>query len=359
MQNTLLSDQELERYRKHIHLPWVGLKGQASLKQAKVLCVGVGGLGSSALYYLAAAGVGTIGLLDHDQVELSNLQRQILYQTTDVGQLKVLAAKRQLLALNEHLHIITHPVYLSVENAERILSFYDIVVDCSDNYATRYLVNDCCVYLNKPFVYASLFESIGQCAFFDSTQGPCFRCLFREAPKVGVPNCTQTGVLGALPGLLGTIQATEVLKYFLHQGDLLLGRLLRVDVLTMTFNILKFEKDQTCSCCVSHTVMPHLTETISADELKNKLKLNEPIFLLDVRTHAERSIAHIGGLHIPLALLPTTLHQLNKTDPIVVYCQAGVRSLEAVALLKQHGFQSVRSLVGGLKAMGRHIILEG
>ncbi|EKD74216.1 MAG: hypothetical protein ACD_45C00031G0003 [uncultured bacterium] len=344
-----LSERERTRYMQHLQLASMGLSGQLKLKNAKVLCIGAGGLASPLLLYLAAAGVGTIGIVDHDQVALSNLQRQILYTENDIGKQKTDIAKKTLLALNPHITVNLYPYYLDHTYAEELIAQYDIVADCSDNYETRYLVNDSCFTLKKPFVYASIYEYAGQCATFHTINGPCFRCLFREAPVHALPNCRETGVLSVLPGLLGTIQATEVLKFILAHGDLLIGRLLSVDILKMQFKTLNFSKDSTCPLCSSHQKkIDNLT--ISVQALQTATAMGNEIVLLDVRTLPERTEFNIGGLWIPIDELPKRLQELDPTQNIVVYCRSGTRSQYAVALLKKEHFKQVRSLVGGMKA---------
>lgn len=344
-----LTNDELARYSQQIKLLNIGMEGQTTLKNASVLCIGAGGLASPLLLYLAAAGVGTIGIVDDDKVELSNLQRQVLYQTKDIGQPKPQMAKETLYQLNPHIHVNLYPARLSPNNAKTWIAKYDMVVDCSDNFTTRYLVNDTCYRLNKPFVFASINQFAGQCATFIGQKSPCFRCLFPAAPSPDlVPDCNTAGVLGVLPGLLGMIQATEVLKYLLGMGELLIGRLLCVDALSMRFKEYTFRKNNDCLLCVHDSV--DLPPLISAKELQVLLKDNKKMILVDVRTPSERDVFHIGGKLIPLAELPGRLTELNPDDDIIVYCHLGQRSLLALDILKKASFSRVRSLEGGVKA---------
>ena len=302
------------------------------------------------LLYLAAAGVGTLGIIDHDVLEVSNLQRQVLYKTEALGQPKAHLAKLALLDLNPHIQVNAYPYYFDSSNAMNYCAKYDIIADCSDNYATRYLANEVCVALKKPFVYASIFEFTGQCAFFyPRDEEPCFRCLFRTMPNSNErPNCAETGVLGVLPGLLGTIQATEILKYLLNQGTLLEGKLLLVDLLKMVFKTFSFSKDKTCPECSKEGVP--MQQTITARDLKQTLETHPALCLVDVRSALEHAQFNIGGLLLPLDELPNHLSELNPEAEIVVYCERGMRSERAAAFLRQHQFQKVRSLEGGMQA---------
>jgi len=361
-ERTPLSAAELSRYAKHIKLAHIGLDGQIKLKQARVLCVGAGGLGSPLLLYLAAAGVGTIGIVDDDVVQLDNLQRQILYQSNHVDVKKVLQAKNQLNALNPHIHIEIYPQRLTLANAAELITQYDIVADCSDNFATRYLVNDVCFYLKKPFVSASISQFEGQCTFFLGSEAPCYRCLFPALPAMQtMVDCATAGVLGVLPGILGTIQATEILKWILQIGDLLTGRLLMIDALKMQFREIQFQKNPECELCVYKKpldllALPESCDSlngISVQELKAWFDSNKDIQLLDVRTAQENEMNNIGGILIPLSELSHRLNELNTQKPIVVYCQSGKRSLQALKILSERDFKSIRYLQGGLNEWDR------
>jgi molybdopterin/thiamine biosynthesis adenylyltransferase/rhodanese-related sulfurtransferase len=350
-----LDMSERARYSQQIKLSEIGLAGQIKLKQARVLCIGAGGLASSLLLYLAAAGVGTIGIVDDDKIELSNLQRQILYNTNHIGSKKIEVASQVIADLNPELDILSYPVRLNTTNAQELISLYDIVVDCSDNFATRYIVNDICYSLNKPFVFASIFQFKGQCSLFTGNRGPCYRCLFpMHSVSTILPDCSEGGVLGVLPGILGVIQATEALKYLLNLGELLTGRLLTVNILTMQFREFKISRDPECQVCQSDdqkkVAYGAANDIISVEELRKQLEKDNNLTLLDVRSLEEREEYHIGGEIIPLPELASRLAELNPLDNIVVYCHLGQRSLYAVELLKKAKFHSVKSLAGGLKA---------
>lgn len=345
----LLGTDELARYAQQIKLPLIGIDGQTKLRKARVLCVGAGGLASPLLLYLAAAGVGFLGIIDDDRVEVSNLQRQILYNTNDIGKMKATQAQQTLSTLNPHVDITIYPYRMTHSNAEEIISKYDIIADCSDNFTTRYLINDACFRANKPVVFASIHQFRGQCSTIYPHQG-CFRCLFPNIPEVeALPRCDVGGVLGVLPGLLGTIQATEVLKYIIGMGELLIGRFLSIDVLSLQWSEFSWSKNPDCELCV-HDRIKHVCEEISVAELKDRMQGSTPPFLLDVRTSKEHAIFNIGGMLIPLQELPERLHELNSQAEIVVYCHLGQRSLHAIELLKKAHFSHVRSLAGGLKA---------
>jgi sulfur-carrier protein adenylyltransferase/sulfurtransferase len=371
-----LSHNEIARYSRHLILPEVGMEGQQKLKAAKVLCVGTGGLGAPLTYYLAAAGVGTIGLVDFDVVDESNLQRQIIHSTADVGRPKIDSAAEKLQALNPHLKIVKHETMLTSENALGIIKDYDIVADGTDNFPTRYLVNDACVLSgNKPNAYASIFRFEGQASVFATEDGPCYRCLYPEPPPPGlVPSCAEGGVLGILPGLLGVIQATEVIKLILSKGDSLVGRLLLVDSLGMKFRELKLRKNPDCPVCgknptvtklidyqqfcgiapepkaapVNGTPMQNGIPQISAVELKKRLDNKDDIFVLDVREPHEYQIANLGAKLIPLGELPARAGELDKEREIIVHCRSGARSQKAAEFLAQNGFKRVWNLAGGI-----------
>lgn len=374
----LLTPKEIERYSRQIVMPELAMEGQEKLKSAKVLLLGAGGLGSPISLYLAAAGIGTLGIVDFDNVSYSNLQRQVLYASEDVGMSKVETAKAKLAAINPNVEIITYNIKLTSENALDIIRDYDIVADGSDNFATRYLVNDTCVLLKKPVVYGSILRFEGQVSFFDSAYGPCYRCLYPEPPAAGeVPSCEEGGVIGVLPGIIGSIQANEVIKYIIGKGELLSGRLLTLDALKMKFKELKFEKNSECSVCGTRPTITELidyeefcgtkkrqnnfedmTNEITAAELKRKIDNKEKVFLLDVREQYESDIATIGGKLIPVNSLPYRFGEITcgKDDEIVVYCHIGVRSAYAVEYLRdQHGYKNVKTLLGGIEAWSLEI----
>jgi molybdopterin/thiamine biosynthesis adenylyltransferase/rhodanese-related sulfurtransferase len=365
-----LTHDEIERYARHLILPDVGVEGQQRLKAARVLIVGAGGLGSPVALYLAAAGVGTLGLVDFDDVDVSNLQRQILHGTKDVGRSKLESARARLRDVNPHVRIETHDARLTSANALDIITRYDIVVDGTDNFATRYLTNDACVLLGKPNVYGSIFRFEGQASVFGLDDGPCYRCLFPEPPPPGsVPSCAEGGVLGVLPGIVGTIQATEAIKLILGIGDTLAGRLLLIDALSMQFRAMTLRKDPACPACGTRTI----TELIDYDEfcgapggdavhdvddvaeitprqLAERLaRADDTLDLIDVREPGEWAIARIDGARlIPLAQIPASLASLDKAREIVVMCRSGVRSANAVRFMQREGFARVWNLAGGI-----------
>ena len=364
--------EELQRYQRHFTLPDVGAEGQQRLRQASVLCIGAGGLGSPLTMYLAAAGVGRIGLVDFDHVDLSNLQRQILHGTEDVGRLKVDSARDSLLNINPHLVLETHAERLDADNAAERIGNYDIVADGTDNFPTRYLVNDACVLLGKPNAYASIFRFEGRASVFGAPNGPCYRCLYPEPPPPdSVPNCAEGGVLGVLPGLLGTIQATEVIKLILGKGRPLIGRVLLVDALEMSFRELKLRCDPQCPVCGDQptitTLRPepetceapmhdHHTPEIDPRTLKARLEAGDDLYLLDVREQHEYDLCKLEGSHlIPLGDLQQRLNELNPAHEIVVYCRVGGRSAAAVHFLRESGFPRVLNLAGGTHAWSRDV----
>lgn len=345
-------------------MPEVGPEGQQRLNAAKVLCIGAGGLGSPAALYLAAAGIGKLGLVDFDEVDLSNLQRQILHGTKDVGRKKLESARERLHDVNPEIEIVTHPDRFTSENALEIISGYDIVVDGSDNFPTRYLSNDVCVFAKKPNVYGSVFRFDGQTTVFaPHLGGPCYRCLFPEPPPPGsVPNCAQAGVLGVLPGIIGTIQASEAIKLILGVGEPLIGRLLYFDALKMKFREFNLRRDPQCPVCGDS---PSITKpidyeqfcgnstgmipTISVRELKQKLDGRENFQLVDVREPLEYEIASIDGAQlIPLGELPDRLNELDRERLTIVHCHSGQRSAQAVRLMQEAGFANVFNLDGGI-----------
>ncbi len=359
--------EELARYSRQISLPQVGLKGQQRLREAKVLCVGAGGLGSPLLLYLAAAGVGTLGIVDNDIVDFSNLHRQILYTEGDVHSKKVRVAKERLNALNPAVQVIPHEERLTKNNALSLIRQYDIIADGSDNFATRYLVNDACFYAEKPNVYASIFQFEGQCSVFTSANGPCYRCLYDSPPPPNLmPNCAEGGVLGVLPGLLGTLQATEVLKLILGIGDSLIGRLLTIDVLKLQFREFSLPRNPECRLCIYRQPFETLVQDVQAcapfpkggredfelgislAEFRQLQKQRADFVLLDVREPYEYAAANLGGYLIPLGELPQRLGELDQSKLIIVHCQAGPRSQRAAVLLHEAGFSEVKYLVGGM-----------
>jgi molybdopterin/thiamine biosynthesis adenylyltransferase/rhodanese-related sulfurtransferase len=368
-----LDNAEIARYSRHLILPEVGLEGQQKLKAAKVLCVGTGGLGAPLAYYLAAAGIGTLGLVDFDVVDESNLQRQIIHSTNDVGRPKIDSAAEKLKALNPYVNIVKHETMLTSANALEIIKDYDIVADGTDNFPTRYLVNDACVLSgNKPNAYASIFRFEGQASVFATEDGPCYRCLYPEPPPPGlVPSCAEGGVLGILPGLLGVIQATEVIKLILGKGDSLIGRLLLVDSLGMKFRELKLRKNPDCPVCGTYPTVKRLIDyqqfcgivpeekpaamqngipQITPVELKRRLDSGEEVFVLDVREPHEYQIVNIGAPLIPLGDLPNRLNELDPNREIVIHCKSGGRSQRAAEFLQKSGFKNVVNLAGGITA---------
>jgi adenylyltransferase/sulfurtransferase len=383
-----LSNDEISRYSRHLILPEVGIEGQQKLKAAKVLCVGTGGLGSPLALYLAAAGVGTIGLVDFDVVDASNLQRQIIHSTADVGRPKIDSAADKLTALNPYLNVVKHETMLTSANALEILKDYDVIADGTDNFQTRYLVNDACVLLNKPNAYGSIFRFEGQASVFATKEGPCYRCLYPEPPPPGlVPSCTEGGVLGILPGLVGVIQATETIKLILGIGEPLIGRLLLVDALGMNFRTLKLRKNPDCPVCGTHPTVTELIDynqfcgiappaaenqplevsshatpgsltmqdgipQLPVEELKRQLDAGSDLYLLDVREPHEYKIVNNGGHLLPLGDLPSHLHELEayRDRPIAVLCRSGARSQKAAQFLKQAGFENVQNVAGGILA---------
>ena len=367
-----LSNEEILRYSRHLIMPEVGMEGQLKLKQAKVLLIGAGGLGAPLGLYLAAAGVGKLGLVDFDVVDFTNLQRQIIHSTETVGQPKLQSAKNRLSGLNPHIEIETYEMALSSQNALDLFRDYDIVADGTDNFPTRYLVNDACVLLGKPNVYGSIFRFEGQASVFATKEGPCYRCLYPEPPPPGlVPSCAEGGVLGILPGLIGVVQATEVVKLIMGNGSSLAGRLLLYDALEMKFRELKLRKNPECPICGPNRTIhelidynqfcgitpeppppPGLTEfELDPEDVKKKIDRKDDFFLLDVREPHEVEICTIPGSHlIPLGQVTARVNELNSADEIVVYCRSGKRSGQAVEFLKQAGFRKVKNMRGGILA---------
>ena len=365
-----LTNDEILRYSRHLIMPEVGMEGQQKLKAARVLCIGAGGLGSPLALYLAAAGVGTLGLVDFDVVDYTNLQRQIIHTTADVGRKKLDSAAEKLKAINPFLNLRTFETRLSSENALDLFRAFDIIADGTDNFPTRYLVNDACVLTGKPNVYGSIFRFEGQASVFATEQGPCYRCLYPEPPPPGlVPSCAEGGVLGILPGLVGVMQATEVIKLILGKGEPLIGRLLLIDALGMKFRELKLRKNPDCPACGTHPTITKLIDynefcgirgeeqavetkypEMQVEELKRRLDAGEDLFVLDVREPHEYQICNINGYLIPLGDLPKRVHELDSSREIVAHCRSGVRSGKAVDFLRQAGFKKVHNLAGGILA---------
>jgi adenylyltransferase/sulfurtransferase len=380
-----LTNEEVARYSRHLILPEVGYEGQQKLKAAKVLCVGTGGLGAPLALYLAAAGVGTLGLVDFDTVDASNLQRQVIHSTATVGKLKVDSAEMMLKGLNPNLNVIKFNTMLTSANAMEIFKDFDVIADGTDNFQTRYLVNDACVLSgNKPNAYGSIFRFEGQASVFATEKGPCYRCLYPEPPPPGlVPSCAEGGVLGILPGLVGIIQATEVIKLILGIGDTLVGRLLLVDALGMNFRTLKLRKNPDCPVCGTHPTVTELIDydqfcgipkptatgplevakdanvtgsvvdgipQITVQDLKRKQEAHENFFLLDVREPHEYPIANLGAPLIPVGSLDSRIAEIPvaKDAEIVVHCRSGARSQKAAVILRNHGFTNVQNLAGGI-----------
>ena len=376
---TIFSKEEIERYSRHLILPEIGMEGQSALKQGSVLCVGAGGLGAPLSMYLTAAGVGRLGMVDFDVVDHSNLQRQITFSVNDVGRPKLEAAKERLSGINPNISIETHEVRINAQNALDLISDYDIIADGSDNFATRYLVNDACVLSGKPNVYASIFRFEGQVSVFDAKQGPCYRCLYPEPPPPGlVPSCAESGVLGVLPGIIGSLQALEVIKILLGKGESMVGRLLVFDALNMIFREFRQRKDPDCVICSDKATLNELIDheefcgvpvqttqgrtdrdgvpTINVEELKQELDAKNDIFILDVREHHEWDIVHFeGATLIPLGQLSQEVHRLDLERNIVVHCKSGARSARAAKLLQGEGFEKVRNLEGGILAWSSRI----
>ena len=396
-----LSTDDLSRYSRHLILPEVGMEGQRRLKASRVLCVGTGGLGSPLAFYLTAAGIGTLGLVDFDVVDSSNLQRQIIHSTKDIGRKKLDSAEEKLTALNPSIHIVKHDsaeeklkalnpalnvvkhdTMLTSANALSILGEYDIVADGTDNFPTRYLVNDACVLLGKPNVYGSIFRFEGQASVFATEQGPCYRCLYPEPPPPGlVPSCAEGGVLGILPGLVGVIQATEAIKLILGKGESLIGRLLLVDALNMRFRELKLRKNPECPVCGLHPTVTQLIDyqqfcgilpeptpetsegmivkngipQLTVKELKRRIDSGEDVYILDVREPYEYQIAQIGGKLIPQNDVPKRLAEIDRNREIIVQCRSGARSQRIAEFLKQAGYPKVVNLAGGILAWSDEI----
>jgi molybdopterin/thiamine biosynthesis adenylyltransferase/rhodanese-related sulfurtransferase len=386
---TPLSNEEIQRYSRHLIMPEVGMEGQLKLKAARVLCVGTGGLGSPLAMYLAAAGVGTLGLVDFDVVDASNLHRQVIHFTQDVGRAKLASAEEKVHGINPNVTVRKFETKLTSANALDIIKEFDLVVDGTDNFPTRYLINDACVLSGKPNVYGSIFRFEGQASVFAAPasdgpagsgrneQGPCYRCVYPQPPPPGmVPSCAEGGVLGILPGLVGLIQATETIKLILGSGEPLIGRLLLVDALSMRFREMKLRRDPACPICGSNRTITKLIDydefcglnqpekkpammnalpDMSVEELKAKLDAKVDIFVLDVREPHEYQICNIGGHLIPMGDVPKRQQELDPEKHIVVHCRSGVRSAKVADFLRQQGFEKVQNLAGGILAWADRI----
>lgn len=371
-----LSSEEIRRYGRHLIMPEVGMDGQKKLKAASVLLIGAGGLGSPLGLYLAAAGVGRIGIVDFDVVDYSNLQRQIIHSTKDVGRPKLASAKERIEGLNPFVKVETYEMHLNSGNALELFSKYDVVVDGTDNFPTRYLVNDACVLTGKPNVYGSIFRFEGQASVFATKDGPCYRCLYPEPPPPGlVPSCAEGGVLGILPGIIGTIQANETVKLIIGRGEPLIGRLLLFDAMKMKFRELKLRRNPDCPVCGEHRTITGLIDyeafcgvqpgwdayareqqyEISVDDLKKRLDNKEDLFILDVREPQEYQICNLNGYLIPLRDLPKRINELDTAKEIIVHCKVGGRSRQAVEFMKQAGFRKIKNLVGGIDEWAERI----
>ena len=373
------SNDEIARYSRHLIMPEVTLEGQKRLKAASILCIGTGGLGSPIALYLAAAGIGRLGLVDGDVVDFSNLQRQILHGTKDVGRKKLNSARDRIREVNPNVQVDLYDTYFTSENALEIVEPYDIVIDGTDNFPTRYLSNDVCVFTKKPNVYGSIFRFDGQCTVFaPSLGGPCYRCMFPEPPPPGmVPSCAEGGVLGVLPGIIGVMQAIEAIKLIVGIGDSLMGRLVSFDALKMQFREFKLRKDPKCPVCGEHPTITELIDyqqfcgipqaaaaeaaeapipTITVQELKSRLDAQEAFELIDVRENFEWEIARIPGAKlIPLGELPSRMSELDTADEIVLQCKSGIRSAKALKLLREAGFAKLSNLTGGIEAWADQI----
>jgi adenylyltransferase/sulfurtransferase len=371
-----LAPQETARYSRHLIMPEVGVEGQKRLKAASVLLVGAGGLGSPLGLYLAAAGVGRIGMVDYDIVDFSNLQRQVLHGTPDVGRPKLHSARDRLQAINPEVKVDLFETRLTSANALQIFAPYDIVIDGTDNFPTRYLVNDACVLLDKPNIYGSIFRFDGQASVFYPGHGPCYRCLYPEPPPPGeVPSCAEGGVLGILPGLIGCIQATEAVKLILGQGSPLVGRLLLYDALQMTFREFKVRRNPRCPVCGDAPTVTRLIDyeqfcgvrgqeapaasgvvDMTVEDLKKRLDRGEDLFILDVRNPEEFQICRIpGSTLVPLPSLPQRFGELNPQRELIVHCKSGMRSLKAIHFLREKGFRNLKNLQGGILAWAERI----
>lgn len=382
--NITLSHEEVQRYSRHLIMPEVGMAGQKKLKAASVLLIGAGGLGSPLAMYLAAAGIGRIGLVDYDIVDYTNLQRQIIHGTKDVGRPKLDSAKDRILDINPHIQVDTYEVPLTSENALELFAPYDIIIDGTDNFPTRYLTNDACVLLGKPNVYGSIFRFEGQASVFYAQEGPCYRCLFPEPPPPGlVPSCAEGGVLGILPGTIGAIQATEAVKLILGEGEPLVGRLLLYDALNMEFDQVRLRKNPNCPVCSENPTITELIDyeqfcgmpahdrsmyvtsengtavtAITPQELQSRLNKGDDLFLLDVREPHEWEISnleHLGAVLVPKGQVVEHMGELDTAREMVVYCRSGARSADVIRTLKQHGFKKLYNLDGGINRWAKEV----
>jgi molybdopterin/thiamine biosynthesis adenylyltransferase/rhodanese-related sulfurtransferase len=372
--NTQLTHDEIRRYSRHLIMPEVGLAGQEKLKGSSVLVIGTGGLGSPVALYLAAAGIGRIGLVDFDVVDETNLQRQIIHGTADVGRPKLHSARERMLDINPNIDVVLHEAAIDSSNALEIVGDYDVIIDGTDNFPTRYLTNDACVLLGKPNIYGSIFRFEGQASVFYAEEGPCYRCLFPEPPPPGlVPSCAEGGVLGVLPGVIGTIQATEAVKLLLGRGRPLIGRLLLYDALEMSFDEVQLRKNPDCPVCGENPTVTELIDyvqfcgldpaealepswEITPVELSSKLETGDRPVLLDVREPHEWEIAHLeGATLIPQGDLLARMSELSTADEIVLYCRSGERSARALNLLREAGFRRLKNLRGGINAWARTV----
>jgi len=372
------TNEEIKRYSRHLIMPEVTLDGQKKIKAAKVLTIGTGGLGSPLLAYLTAAGVGTIGVVDFDRVDYSNLQRQIIHKSSSIGKYKTVSAKEAMNDLNPFVEVKTYEMALRSDNTMELFKEYDIIIDGTDNFATRYLTNDACVLLNKPNIYGSIFRFDGQATIFWGEKGPCYRCLFPEPPEAGlVPSCAEGGVLGVLPGIIGVIQATEAIKLIIGQGDPLIGRLLIFDALKMKFKEMKLRKDPKCPICGPNRTIHELIDydvfcgmpavdapvqkllafpEISATALNERLQKGEKVVVLDVRESHEFKICHLPqALLIPVGDLDKRVHELDTADDIVIYCRGELRSQQAFRQLQQSGFKKLSLLEGGIEGWAEEV----
>jgi molybdopterin/thiamine biosynthesis adenylyltransferase/rhodanese-related sulfurtransferase len=372
--NPQLTHDEIRRYSRHLIMPEVGLEGQEKLRRSSVLVIGTGGLGSPVALYLAAAGIGRIGLVDFDVVDETNLQRQIIHGTKDIGRPKLYSARERILDVNPNIEIVLHETAIDSSNALEIMGGYDVIIDGTDNFPTRYLTNDACVLLGKPNVYGSIFRFEGQASVFYAEEGPCYRCLFPEPPPPGlVPSCAEGGVLGVLPGVIGTIQATEAVKLLLGRGKPLIGRLLLYDALEMSFDEIELRKNPDCPVCGEDPTVTELIDyvqfcgldpaealepswEITPAELASKLETGHRLLLLDVREPHEWEIAHLeGAMLIPQGNLLGRMSELSTADDIVLYCRSGERSARALNLLREAGFRRLKNLRGGINAWAQAV----
>lgn len=373
-----LSNEEILRYSRHLLIPEVGLKGQRKLKAASILVVGTGGLGSPVALYLAAAGIGRIGLVDFDRVDTSNLQRQVIHGTSGLGILKVESARKRMLDINPDIQVDTYNEPFTSTNARQIAQDYDLIIDGTDNFPTRYLTNDLCVLTGKPNIYGSIYRFDGQVSVFDAQRGPCYRCLFPEPPPPGlVPSCAEGGVLGVLPGTIGTLQATEALKLVLGIGEPLIGRLLLYNALDLSFEFVKLRKNPTCKVCGDNPEVTDLIDyqdfcglpdsghetgaagadwDISAPELAQQIQAQKPLVLLDVREPHETQISNLPNTTlIPLGQLASRMPELDSAKEMVIFCKSGTRSVRALEILISAGFRRVKNLKGGINAWAKEI----